>query len=117
LLDDQIATVAKTGELWCVAELYRRRGELFFKAAVPDLAAAEAQYLQAIDIARSQSAKLWELRAAVSLARMWCDRGRTTKAHRLLSPIFAWFTEGFNTADLMNAKEALSELSQSSGVA
>jgi predicted ATPase len=111
LLGDQIAAVEETGELWCAAELHRRRGQLLLKGTVPDFAGAEAEFLQAIDIARGQSAKLWELRAAVNLARLWHDQGRNTDARHLLSPIYAWFTEGFDSADLKGAKLLLDELS------
>ena len=111
LLGDQIAVVEETGELWCAAELHRRRGQLLLKGTVPDFAGAEAEFLQAMDIARGQSAKLWELRAAVSLARLWRDQDRKTEALHLLSPIYAWFTEGFNCADLQAAKVLLEELS------
>jgi len=78
---------------------------------VPDFAVAEAEVLRAIDIAQGQSAKLWELRAAVSLARLWRDQDRKCDAHHLLSPIYAWFTEGFDCADLTAAKVLLKELS------
>ena len=80
---------------------------------MPDCAGAEAEFLQAMDIARGQSAKLWELRAAVSLAGLWRDQDRNSDAHRLLSPIYAWFTEGFDCADLKAAKLLLDELSVS----
>ena len=112
LLDDQIAAVSATGALWYAAELHRRRGQLLLKGSVPDFAGAEAEFLQAMDIARRQSAKLWELRAAVSLARLWRDQDRKSDAHHLLSPIFAWFTEGFEYADLETAKSLLEELSR-----
>jgi len=111
LLDDQIAAVSDTGALSCAAELHRRRGQLLLKGSVPDFAGAEAELLQAMDIARGQSAKLWELRAAVGLARLWRDQDRNTEAHHLLSPIYAWFTEGFDCADLKAAKLLLEELS------
>jgi predicted ATPase len=78
---------------------------------VPDFAGAQAEFLQAMDIARRQSAKLWELRAAVSLARLWRDQDRKSDAYHLLSPIYAWFTEGFDCADLKAAKLLLEELS------
>jgi predicted ATPase len=107
LLDDQIATVARTDELWCAAELYRRRGELLLKQTVPDLSGAETQYHQAINIARSQSAKLWELRAAMSIARLWRNQSKNEQARDLLTPIYSWFTEGFDTRDLNEAKALL----------
>jgi predicted ATPase len=109
LLEDHIAAVSDTGELWCAAELHRRRGQLLIKGSVPDFAGAEAEFLQAMDIAGGQSAKLWELRAAVSLARLWRDQERNRDAHHLLSPIYAWFTEGFDCADLKAAKSLLEE--------
>jgi predicted ATPase len=112
LLGDQIAAVEETGDLWFAAELHRRRGQLLLKGSVPDFAGAEAEFLQAMDIARGQSAKLWELRAVVSLARLWRDQDRNADAHRLLSPIYAWFTEGFDSADLKAAKLLLEELSR-----
>ena len=110
LLEDQIAAVEETGELWCAAELHRRRGQLLLKGPVPDFAGAQAEFLKAMDIARRQSAKLWELRAAVNLARLWRDQDRNSDAHHLLSPIYAWFTEGFACADLKAAKLLLDEL-------
>ena len=73
--------------------------------------AAEPCYLQAIDVARSQSAKSWELRAALRLARLWHSQGKTTEAHDLLAPLYGWFTEGFDTADLKEVKALLDEVS------
>ena len=77
---------------------------------MPDFVGAQAEFLKAIDIARGQSAKLWELRAAISLARLWRDQGRYADAHHLLSPIYAWFSEGFGSADLKVARLLLDEL-------
>jgi predicted ATPase len=111
LLEDHIAAVSDTGEPWCAAELHRRRGQLLLQGTVPDFAKAEAEFLQAMDIARRQSAKLWELRAAVSLAHLWRDQDRKSDAHHLLSPIYAWFTEGFECADLKAANSLLEDLS------
>jgi predicted ATPase len=111
LLDDYVAVVGNAGMLWCTADLHRRRGQLLLKGRVPDSAGAQAEFLQAIDIARGQSAKLWELRAAVNLAHLWRDQGRNTDARHLLSPIYAWFTEGFDSVDLKDAKSLLNELS------
>jgi predicted ATPase len=113
LLEDHIAAVSETGEVWYVAELHRRRGQLLRKGPMPDFAGAQAEFLQAMDIARRQSAKLWELRAAVSLARLWRNQDRNSDAHHLLSPIYARFTEGFDCADLKAAKLLLDELSVS----
>ena len=110
LLDEQIVFVEETGELWCAAGLHRLRGQLLLKGTVPDFAGAQAEFLKAIDIARGQSAKLWELRAAVSLARLWRDQGRHAEARDLLAPVYGWFTEGFDVSDLKNAKGLLNEL-------
>jgi predicted ATPase len=110
LLDEQIAFVEETGELWCAAGLHRLRGQLLLKGTVPDFEAAEAEFLKAIDSARGQSAKLWELRAAVSLAHLWRDQRRHAEARDLLAPIYGWFTEGFDISDLKNAKALLNEL-------
>ena len=110
LLNEQIVFVEETGELWCAAELHRKRGELLLKGTMTEIAGAQAEFLKAIDIARRQSAKLWELRAAVSLARLWRDQGRNAVAHHLLSPIYAWFTEGFGSADMKVARLLLDEL-------
>jgi class 3 adenylate cyclase/DNA-binding SARP family transcriptional activator len=110
LLDEQIVFVEQTGEFWCAAGLYRLRGELLLKGTAPDFAGAQAEFLRAIDIARGQSAKLWELRAAVSLARLWRDQGRHAEARDLLAPVYGWFTEGFEVSDLKDAKTLLNEL-------
>lgn len=74
-------------------------------------AEAESYFSQALDIARRQEAKSWELRAGVSLARLWRDQGKRKQAHDLLAPIYGWFTEGFDTADLKETKALISELS------
>ena len=75
-----------------------------------DAAKAEASFERALGIARAQQAKFWELRAAMSLARLWRDQGKVQQARELLAPIFGWFTEGFDTLDLKEAKELLDEL-------
>src|SRR5215471_4444408 len=92
------------------AELHRSRGNLL--RATGDRSAAERSYHQALAIAKRQSAKLWELLAAVSLARLWRDQGKRTQARDLLAPIYGWFTEGFDTLDLKHAKSLLDELAQ-----
>jgi len=99
--------VERTGERWLEAELHRHKGQLLLRQGHPD--AAEEFYYKALCIAREQEAKLWELRAAVSLARLRRDQGRAG-AHALLSPIYGWFTEGFDTPDLKDAKTLLNEL-------
>jgi predicted ATPase len=83
---------------------------LLLQQAFPDEAQVEACFYQAIDIARNQQAKSWELRAATSLSRLWQQQGKWQEAHDLLAPIYGWFTEGFDTADLQEAKALLGEL-------
>jgi predicted ATPase len=106
-LDEAIALATPTKEGNFEAELHRMRGEVLL---AQDEAAAEASFERALSIARRQSAKLWELRAAVSLARLWCDQGRRDDARTLLAPVYGWFTEGFATPDLQAAKELLDML-------
>jgi class 3 adenylate cyclase/predicted ATPase/DNA-binding SARP family transcriptional activator len=110
LLDEQIVFVEETGEFWCAAGLHRLRGNLLLKDSVPDFEGAQAEFLKAIDVAQGQSARLWELRAAVSLARLWRDQGRHAEARDLLAPVYGWFTEGFEVSDLKDAKALLNEL-------
>jgi predicted ATPase len=83
---------------------------LLLQQAVPDAAQAETCFHQALDIARQQQAKSWELRAATSLARLWQSQDKGQDAYELLAPIYGWFTEGFDTADLQEAKALLGEL-------
>ena len=108
VLDDALQIVDRTGERWLEAELYRHKGQLLLRQG--HSAAAEELYRKALSIAVEQEAKLWELRAATSLARLWGERGRRAKAHDLLAPVYGWFTEGFDTADLKEAKALLEEL-------
>jgi class 3 adenylate cyclase/predicted ATPase len=98
----------ETQERWAQTETFRLRGHVLL--AMGDQAAAEASYDNALAIARQQSAKLWELCAAMSLARLWCDQGKRTEAHQLLAPVYGWFTEGFDTPHLKEAKALLDEL-------
>ena len=93
------------------AEAYRLKGELLLKHNTPaNHTEAEACFHQALDISRSQQAKSWELRAATSLARLWQSQDRRQDAYDLLAPVYEWFTEGFDTADLKEAKALLQEL-------
>ena len=87
------------------------KGDALWARDLSDAPQAEQCYLQAIDISRSQSAKWWELRASTRLAHLWQSQGKTTEAHDLLAPVYDWFTEGFDTADLKDAKALLEELS------
>lgn len=89
---------------------YRLKGELLLARERPDTAAAEACFREAIEIAQSQEAKSLELRAATSLARLWGDQGKRAEAHDRLAPVYDWFTEGFDTADLKDAKALLDQL-------
>jgi predicted ATPase len=106
-LDQALQLVERTKERWFAAELDRQRGQLVLRQGHPE--AAEKLYRKALGIAREQEAKLWELRAAASLARLWRDQGRRT-ARDLLAPVYGWFTEGFATPDLKEAKALLDEL-------
>jgi predicted ATPase len=108
LLDDALEMVEEQGGYWLKAELYRHKGQLLLRQEQPE--AAEYLYRQALSIAREQEAKLWELRAGVSLARLWRDQNKRTEARDLLAPVYAWFTEGFDTPDLREAKALLIEL-------
>jgi TolB-like protein/predicted ATPase len=108
LLDDALHIVARTGERWPEAELYRHRGQLLLRQGRSET--AEELYRKALGIAREQAAKLWELRAAVSLAGLRRDQGRNTEARDLLAPVYDWFTEGFDTPDLRKARALLDEL-------
>ena len=108
LLDDALQIVERTGERWFAAELNRHKGQLLLRQGQSE--AAEELYRKALSIAEEQEAKLWELRAAVSLARLWGDQGRRAEARDLLAPVYGWFTEGFDTADLKEAKALLDEL-------
>ena len=98
----------RTGERWFAAELNRHKGQLLLRQGHPE--AAEELYRKALSIAEEQGAKLWELRAAASLARLRRDQGRRAEARDLLAPVYAWFTEGFDTADLKEAKALINEL-------
>jgi predicted ATPase len=110
-LAEALAAVEKTGERFYEAELHRLTGELLLARAVANQVEAEACFRQALDIARRQSAKSLELRAAMSLSRLWQHQGERDEARQLLPEIYGWFTEGFDTADLQEAKALLDELS------
>jgi predicted ATPase len=97
-------------ERWYEAELYRLKGELLRRQVVPDEDHAETCFRQALDVARRQQAKSLELRAAMSLARLWQQQGKHNAARDLLVPIYRWFTEGFDTTDLQEAKALLEAL-------
>jgi predicted ATPase len=86
-------------------------GALLLRQAIPDVAQAETCFQQALDVARRQQAKSWELRAAIILSRLWQQQGKHDEARELLTSIYGWFTEGFDTADLQEAKAFLDEWS------
>ena len=99
-----------TREKWCEAEIHRTAGELTLMSPEPDTAKAQAYFERALAIARQQQAKSWELRAAMSIARLWRDQGKRSEACDLLAPIYGWFAEGFDTPDLKEARALLEEL-------
>jgi predicted ATPase len=104
-------TAAKTAkETWGEAEIHRTAGEIALMSPEPDAAKAQAHFERAIAIARAQQAKSWELRAATSLAGLWRNHGKRQQARDLLAPVYGWFTEGFDTLDLKEAKALLDEL-------
>ncbi len=108
LLDDALQIVKRTGERWLEPELYRHKGQLLLRQG--HCGAAEELYRKALSIAREQEAKLWELRAAASLARLRRDQGRHTEGRDVLAPVYGWFSEGFDTPDLKEAKALLDSL-------
>lgn len=110
-LEDAAHQIEATEERWAESNMYRIRGELLI--ALDDFAEAEASFRQAIEIARRQSARLWELRAATCLARLWRDQGRRKQADDLLAPIYSWFTEGLDTPVLREARVVLEQLADS----
>jgi predicted ATPase len=109
-LAEGLATVAKNRIRWWEAELYRLRGELLLQQTVVQPEEAEVCFQQALAVARGEQAKSWELRAATSLARLWQRQGKQVAAHELIAPVYGWFTEGFDTVDLREAKILLEEL-------
>jgi class 3 adenylate cyclase/predicted ATPase len=111
LLAEALARVDKTGECWFEAELHRLRGELLLApSSGSEVADAEVSFQRALALAREQQARLWEVRAATSLAHLWRDQGRRTEARELLAPVYEWFTEGFDTPVLRDAKALLDQL-------
>jgi predicted ATPase/predicted negative regulator of RcsB-dependent stress response len=112
-LAEALAIVEETGERYWEAELHRLRGELQVIQGAE--AEAEASFHKAIEVARRQQAKSWELRATVSLCRLWQQQGKVGEARRMLAEVYGWFTEGFDTADLREARDLLQELSGKPG--
>jgi predicted ATPase len=111
-LAEALTLVDKTGERWSEPELYRLKGELLLQQASDNQHEAETCFQHAMAIAQNQQAKSWELRASTSLARLWQQQGKRQEAHDLLAPVYHWFTEGFDTADLKDAKALLEVLEE-----
>jgi predicted ATPase len=109
-ISEAITAIETTRETWCEAEVHRTAGEISLLSPEPDAAKAQAYFERALMVARQQQAKSWELRASMSLARLWRDRGEVQQARELLAPVYGWFTEGFDTRDLKEAKALLQEL-------
>jgi predicted ATPase len=107
-VDDALQIAERTGERWLVAELYRHKGELLLRQG--DSEGTEELYRKALSIAEEQGAMLWKLRAAASFARLRRDQGRDDEARDILAPVYGWFTEGFDTQDLKEAKALLDAL-------
>jgi len=110
VLDEALRQVNQTEEHYYEAELHRLKGALLLQQSSDNQAESESCFSQAISIAQSQQAKSWELRATTSLARLWQQQGKAQEAHDLLAPVYGWFTEGFDTADLQEAKALLDVL-------
>jgi predicted ATPase len=109
-IGEAMTAVETTKERLYEAEVYRTVGEITLLAPESDVEKAEAHFEHALAVARSQQAKSWELRAAMSMARLWRDQGKRQQADDLLAPIYGWFTEGFDTLDLKEAKRLLEQL-------
>ena len=111
-IGEAITAVEMTKERWYEAEVYRIAGEIALMSPERDAAKAEASFERALAVAREQQAKSFELRAATSMARLWRDQGKRDEARDLLAPVYGWFTEGFDTLDLKEAKALLEELTR-----
>ena len=109
-IGEAITTIETTKERSDEGEVQRIAGEIALKSLEPDIAKAEGYFEHALGVARQQQAKSLELRAAISLARLWRDQGKVPQASELLAPVYGWFTEGFDALDLKEAKALLEEL-------
>jgi predicted ATPase len=112
-ISEATAAVETAKERWCEAEVNRIGGEIALLSPEPDLAKAKAYFAHALAVARQQQAKSWELRAAMSMARLWRDQGKCNEACELLAPVYDWFSEGFDTRDLKEARDLLGVLTSS----
>ena len=109
---EALTAIEKTGETWCESDIHRIAGEIALLAPEPDISKAEMHFDRALAVAREQQAKSWELRAAMSLARLLRDQGKGQAARQLLTPVYDWFTEGFDTQDLKAARALLGDLAR-----
>ena len=109
-IEEAMTALETSKETWFEAEVHRSAGEIALKWPEPDAVNAERYFERALSVARKQQAKSWELRAAMSMARLWRDQGKRDKARKLLAPVYGWFTEGFDTLDLKEAKVLLEQL-------
>ena len=109
-IDQAMATIELTGEKVWAPEIHRLAGELALLSPRADASEAQVYFERALLVARQQEAKSWELRAAMSLARLWRDQGKVQQAGELIAPVYGWFSEGFDTRDLKEAKALLAEL-------
>jgi predicted ATPase len=107
---EAMTAVETTRERWFEAETNRIAGEIALMSPEPDAIKAQSYFERALAVARQQQAKSWELRASMSLARLWRDQGKVQQARELLAPVYGWFTEGFETRDLKEAKVLLEQL-------
>jgi predicted ATPase len=105
-----MTTLEITKERWWEAEINRVAGDIALMSPEPDAVKAEVHFQHALAVARKQEAKSWELRSAMSLARLWRNQGKRDEARDLIDPVYNWFTEGFDTLDLKEAKALLNEL-------
>jgi predicted ATPase len=109
-IGEAMTAIETTKETWHEADVHRIAGEIALMSPEPDAARAEAYFERALAVARAQQAKSFELRAATSMARLWREQGKRDEARELLAPVYGWFTEGFDTLDLKQAKSLLDEL-------
>jgi tetratricopeptide (TPR) repeat protein len=109
-IGEAITTIETTKERWLEAEVHRTAGEIALLSANRDAAKAQKYFERALTVARQQQAKSWELRASMSLARLWRSQGKVQQARELLAPVYGWFTEGFDTRDLKEAKALIDAL-------
>jgi predicted ATPase len=109
-IDEAINKVERSKEKWCETEVHRIAGEIALKSVAPDTEKAEKHFERALRVAHQQHQKSYELRAATSLARLWRDQGKAQQARELLASVYGWFTEGFDTRDLKEARALLDGL-------